>query len=248
LRAYTSFAEVYDSFMDNVPYELWKEQTINLLHKEGIDSGIVTELGCGTGTLTQLLAKSGYDMIGIDISEDMLNMALRKKDESKLDILYLCQDMTEFELYGSCRAFISRCDSINYILKYKDLLKMFKLVNVYLDNEGVFIFDCNTIYKYKEVLADKTFAYTKDIGSFIWENAYYSSKFLNQYDVTFYVKDSEDEVFHRFEETHIQRAYSLEELKKAALKAGLKWKYILDADTNKAIKAKTERYLVCLGK
>ena len=104
MDAYTSFAEVYDMFMDNIPYEDWCGYLTSLLKEYGIDDGLVLDLGCGTGTLTELLAKEGYDMIGVDVSEDMLQEAIEKRAESGLPILYLLQDMREFELYGTVRA------------------------------------------------------------------------------------------------------------------------------------------------
>ena len=133
MGSYEEFAWVYDEFMDNVPYEKWCDQICSVLKREGIESGIVADLGCGTGELTELLAKQGYDMIGIDNAQEMLNVAMEKRYVSGLDILYLLQDMRSFELYGTCRAIISRCDSINYITSYEDLVQVFRLVNNYLD-------------------------------------------------------------------------------------------------------------------
>ena len=140
MEAYTGFAEVYDLFMDNIPYEEWTDYVKELLVEEGIREGIVLDLGCGTGSVTELLAKAGYDMIGIDNSEEMLDIAMEKRAESGLDILYLLQDMREFELYGTVHGVVSICDSMNYILEEEDLLCVFELVHNYLDNEGIFIF------------------------------------------------------------------------------------------------------------
>ena len=115
MEAYTSFASVYDIFMDNVPYEEWGEYLRGLLEEYGAESGLVVELGCGTGAMTEILAGYGYDMIGVDNSEEMLELAMDKKLASGHDILYLLQDMREFELYGTVRAAVSVCDSVNYI-------------------------------------------------------------------------------------------------------------------------------------
>ena len=171
MDAYTSFAEVYDMFMDNIPYEDWCGYLTSLLKEYGIDDGLVLDLGCGTGTLTELLAKEGYDMIGVDVSEDMLQEAIEKRAESGLPILYLLQDMREFELYGTVRAVVSICDSLNYILDYDDLAHVFSLVNNYLDPKGMFIFDLNTEAKF-QAMGSETIAEVRDEGSFIWENEY----------------------------------------------------------------------------
>ena len=200
MEAYSSFAQVYDMFMDNVPYEEWSVYFRALLEEYGISDGLVLDLGCGTGKITRLLSDAGYDMIGIDNSEDMLEIAREKQyddfdeeleqsdttechmnereqedaaeEESpeKRQILYLLQDMREFELYGTVRAVVSICDSMNYILEEEDLLEVFRLVNNYLDPGGIFIFDMNTIYKYRELLGETTICENREEGSYIWDN------------------------------------------------------------------------------
>ena len=139
MEAYTSFARVYDTFMDNIPYEEWCEYLTGLMREYGVRDGLVLDLGCGTGNMTELLAKAGYDMIGADNAEEMLEIAMEKRDKSGHDILYLLQDMREFELYGTVRAVISVCDSVNYITEPEELQEVFRLVNNYLDPKGVLI-------------------------------------------------------------------------------------------------------------
>ena len=135
--------------MDNVPYEEWCNYIKGLLTEYGIEDGLLLDLGCGTGKLTRLLEASGYDMIGVDNSEEMLEIAREHEEEGRdNEILYLLQDMREFELYGTVRGVVSICDSINYILEEADLRRVFELVNNYLDPKGIFIFDLNTVYKY----------------------------------------------------------------------------------------------------
>ena len=147
MESYGKFAQVYDLFMDNVDYEAWADYLEECLKSEGIGNGLVAELGCGTGTMTGLLAQKGYDMIGVDNSEEMLAEAAEKKMESGQDILYLLQDMREFELYGTVQAVISVCDSLNYITDREELKQVFRLVNNYLDPGGIFLFDVNTVHK-----------------------------------------------------------------------------------------------------
>ena len=115
MEAYGDFARVYDMFMDNIPYEAWCRYLTELLEEYGVQDGLVLELGCGTGSMTELLAARGYDMIGIDNAPQMLQKAMEKKQESGQDILYLLQDMREFELYGTVKAVVSVCDSMNYM-------------------------------------------------------------------------------------------------------------------------------------
>ena len=136
-ESYESFAGVYDLFMDNIDYPAWCTYLTGILKEYGIEDGLIAELGCGTGSMTELLAAEGYDMIGIDNSPDMLEVAQEKRVESGLDILYLMQDMREFELYGTVRAVVSICDCMNYILEEEDLLEVFCLANNYLDPGGI---------------------------------------------------------------------------------------------------------------
>ena len=187
MGSYENFARVYDELMDNVPYEEWAQFILNLLQDRKITEGLVVELGCGTGTMTGLLADKGYDMIGVDNSEEMLAEAMEKRVESGQDILYLLQDMQEFELYGTVRAVVSVCDSLNYITDRDELRHVFELVNNYLDPEGIFLFDMNTVHKYRDILGDTTIAENRDEGSFIWDNSYDEEEGLNYYELAVFL-------------------------------------------------------------
>lgn len=256
MNAYTGFARLYETFMDNVPYEEWAEYLIGLLKEYGIEKGLIAELGCGTGTMTRLLAKAGYDMIGIDLSEEMLDIAKYEHPEEESEILYLHQDMREFELFGTVAAVVSLCDSINYITSEEDLLKVFRLVNNYLDPNGYFIFDMNTIYKYETQLGDRIIAENRENCSLIWENYYDSEEQINQYDITIYSKvefeeDSENDMefeeenipplYERLEETHIQKAYSIDTIVSLLKKAGMEVVAVYGVGTKEAPKENTER-------
>ena len=245
MEAYSGFAKVYDLFMDNIPYGEWTEYVKELLAEEGIREGILLDLGCGTGSVTELLAKSGFDMIGIDNSEEMLEIAIEKRAESGLDILYLLQDMREFELYGTVKGVVSLCDSMNYILDEEDLLDVFKLVHNYLDNHGIFVFDMNTMYKYQEILADNTFAEDREESSFIWGNYYDEEDEINQYDLTLFVKE-EDGRYRKYEETHLQRAYEQKCVEELIKESGLELLHVYDAFTKETPAEDSQRiYYVC---
>ena len=209
-----------------------------------MERGLVLDLGCGTGSLTGLLAEAGYDMIGIDNSGEMLQMAMDKRAASGQDILYLLQDMREFELYGTVRAVVSICDSMNYMMEYRDLVQVFRLVNNYLDPRGVFIFDLNTEYKYRELLADNTFAEAREESSFIWDNFYDESSGINEYDLTLFIR--EGQLYRKYEETHFQKAYSLDEEKRAALEAGMEFVAAYDACTRNPVREDSERIYVIM--
>ena len=259
MQAYTGFAQVYDLFMDNIPYDEWTEYLVSMMKKYGTSEGLVLELGCGTGKITRRLANQGYDMIGIDNSYDMLSVAIEKEDELRDEegelphnsILYLHQDMREFELYGTVAAVVSICDSMNYITEEEDLVEVFRLVNKYLDTNGLFIFDLNTEYKYKEILGERIIAENREEASFIWDNMYYEDEQINEYNLTIYAKleteeedDYGDGLFERFDEVHYQKAYSLEKIKELLTKAGMEFVTAYDAFTWEAPKSESERIYV----
>ncbi len=256
LEAYTGFAAVYDTFMDNVPYREWGEYIHSMLCEKEVKDGLVLDLGCGTGTMTEILAGYGYDMIGADNSEDMLELAMEKRIQSGHDILYLLQDMREFELYGTVRAVVSVCDSLNYITDPEDLENVFRLVNNYLDPGGIFLFDFNTEYKYREVMGDCTIAEDRGVCSFIWDNYYYEEERINEYDLTLFVRetgqpdpdtdepDKEGQLYRRYTETHYQRAYTLEEMQRLLEKAGLVFEAAYDMDTKEVPGDTSERICV----
>ncbi|MDE7430013.1 MAG: class I SAM-dependent methyltransferase [Lachnospiraceae bacterium] len=223
----------------------------------------ILDLGCGTGTLTELFARRGYDMIGIDNAQEMLQIAIEKRERSGLSILYLLQDMREFELYGTVGAVISVCDSLNYLLKESDIIKTFRLVNNYLYPQGLFIFDFNTVYKYAQVVGDATIAENREDCSFIWENYYHEAEEINEYDLTVFVagkrcekgagqpdngEQAEPTWFRRFQEVHYQRGYRLEQMVDFLAQAGLTFVEAIDADTHGEVTEKSERIYVVARK
>lgn len=261
MEAYTGFAEVYDELMDNIPYPEWSEYLTSLLKEYGVEKGLVAELGCGTGNITELLSAKGYDMIGIDNSEEMLSIAREKQmmrqmeelsDETMAEakseaestsILYLLQDMREFELYGTVDAVVSICDSMNYILEEEDLKKVFSLVNNYLEERGIFIFDLNTVYKYRELLGQNTIAENREDCSFIWENDFDEKTGINEYGLTLYVQEDE-ELFRRYEEVHYQKAYTLETIQRLLAETGMEFVAAYDAFTKEPPKENSERIYI----
>ena len=244
MEAYTSFAKVYDTFMDNVPYEEWAEYLAELLQEYDIEDGLVLDLGCGTGSLTEILATKGYDMIGADGSAEMLEIAMEKKAQSGHDILYLLQDMREFELYGTVRAVVSVCDCVNYITDEKELEQVFRLVNNYLDPEGIFIFDFNTEYKYKEILGEQTIAEDREDCSFIWDNYYYEDESMNEYELTLFIKEQDSNLYRKYQEMHYQKAYTLDAMRELIEWSGLEFVTAYDAYTRKAPTETSERICV----
>lgn len=217
--AYDSFAQVYDELMDNVPYEEWGAFIREELEGHGIENGLMLELGCGTGKMMGIMADAGFDMIGVDNSEWMLDLAM-ENFEGDQRMLFLLQDMREFELYGTVGSVISVCDSVNYILDPSELVQVFKLVNNYLDPEGIFIFDFNTEHKYRDEMGEMTIAEDRDDVSFIWYNEYDNEEHVNYIDLTLFLKE-EGDLYRKHTEEHVQRGYTLSEMKTMIEASGL---------------------------
>lgn len=249
MEAYTSFAQVYDTFMDNVPYEEWGAYLQGLLKEYKIEGGVVADLGCGTGSMTEILARAGYEMIGIDNSEEMLRIATEKKEQSGLDILYLLQDMCEVELYSSVNAFVSVCDSVNYVTDPDELVQMFRNLAPYLEPDGVMIFDFNTEHKYRDIIGDTTIAENREECSFIWDNYYYEEEHINEYELSLFIRDEENpSLYRKYEETHNQRAYTLAEMKDIIQEAGLHLEHAYDAFTREEADENCERIYMIVSR
>lgn len=285
LDSYTSFAYVYDTFMDQEPYDRWADRVCAFLDEFGLprtadisarntgkplagkagsqdgsedlfaeERNIVVDLGCGTGKLTEILAGRGYDMIGIDLSEDMLAIAQERKIKNGSSTLYSLQDMRDFELFGAAGSMVSVGDSINYLLEEKDLEDMFRCVARSLLPGGVFVFDFKTIHLYRDIIGDRTIAEDRGDCAFIWDNYYDPETCINEYDLAVFVRASADEqnsdrsLFKRFDEVHQQRGYDPEQLRTAAENAGLEWITARDADAGSAVSGMTERVMAAVRK
>ena len=260
-RQYSVLAPYYEKLNSEADYDKYAdfiEREIKLYGKENTE--IVLELACGTGAITRRLSERGFDMIGIDISENMLSEAYRlehvfnsetgykaeQRRHKSSKILYLCQDMCELELYGTAKAMVSVCDSINYLLEEDEIIWTLQSVNRYLEPGGIFIFDFNTVYKYETVLGDTTICENREEGSFIWENYYDKEEQINEYDLTLFIRE-EEQLYRKFEETHYQRGYSLEQMHTLVEEAGMEFLAAYDAETKKSPTADSERIYIIAG-
>ena len=234
---YNRFAYLYDKLINDVNYEEWLDYYFKIFQRYGLKPKLGLDLGCGTGSLTTLFADKGVEMTGIDLSEDML-MVAREKAEGR-DILFLNQDMREFELYGTVDFIVSSLDCINYITDKRDLLKVMKLVNNYLDPGGLFIFDINTVYKLEHIIGNNTFILETGNTFCSWQNEYDKKRKICDFYLTFF--SEEDGMYHRFDEEHSERAYSIDEIKSVIENAGMKLLNVYDAMSFKKPATKSER-------
>ncbi|ONI46212.1 methyltransferase [Candidatus Epulonipiscium fishelsonii] len=226
--------------MEDTPYDNWENFILSKLKENNIEPKIICDLGCGIGSMCERFAKNNIEVIGIDNSFEMLMQARERALEKELDILYLQQDMISFELYGTVDLIYSSCDSLNYILEEDDLLKVFRLVNNYLEAGGLFIFDMNTPYKYKEILGEQVFAEQTDTEAYIWENFYDEEAATNEFYVSFFIQDR-DKRYTRTEEFHYQRAYTINQIRRLLEVAGLEIINVYDNYTSEYYNDTTTR-------
>lgn len=244
MNSYSDFAYVYDSLMHrDIDYEKWADYIENIFILNDVNPDLVCDLACGTGNMTIPLAKRGYDMTGVDISEDMLNIA-RNKSEN-LNILYLNQSLENLDLYGTMGAFICMIDGLNYILPPKSLLKLFtKIKTCFLDDGGIFIFDISTEYKFKNVIGTNTFIHSDKNIFYSWQNRFIEKKRLCDMFLTFFIKSGKK--YRRFEERQIQKAHKTDELLLLLKKSGFTKIDTYDALTFSPAKKDSERIVfVC---
>ena len=212
------FSYVYDRLQD-ADYKSFAEFYKKAFERFGISPELVLDLACGTGSTTVELAKAGYDMIGIDLSFDMLDVARKKAEDAGCDVLFLNQDMTEFELYGTVDAVVSSLDGINYLTEDGKLLKVLRLCRNYLNPGGIMIFDINSEYKLKEILGNNVFVCDEDDIYYVWQNEYSDEERICGFCLDFFVK-GKNGAYERFSEYQEERAYSAGEIEKAAEEAG----------------------------
>ncbi len=217
MAGYGNFAYYYDALTENVDYRRRCDYICSLLAENSVSKGILLDLACGTGTMSMLLSEKGYDVIGVDGSEDMLSQAQEKKMLSGADVVFLCQKMEELDLFGTINAAVCTLDSINHVTQEEKVREIFRRVSLFMEDKGIFIFDVNTPYKHREILADNTFVYDLDSVYCVWQNKTDSS-LLTKISLDIFeaaeCEDGEDEdVYVRYTEEFSERAYDPEKIR-----------------------------------
>ncbi len=210
--SYGIFSSVYDILTENVEYERIADKICSLLHENGVDRGLLLDLGCGTGTLSFMLEKNGYDVIGVDASEDMLSVANEKKYDEESSALFLCQKAEELDLFGTIQCAVSSLDTFNHIDSIEKIEKAISLVSLFMDMNGIFIFDMNTPYKHKKVLGNNTFVYDMDEVYCVWQNSYDEDSERTDIDLDFFIKNEENEDYERYSESFSEYIYTSESI------------------------------------
>ncbi len=244
MAGYGDFAYYYDMLTENVDYESRSEYIIGLLAANGVSKGILLDLACGTGTMSFLLEEKGFDVVGVDASEEMLSVAGEKKIEKGSEIMFLCQKMEELDLFGTINAAVCTLDSINHVTDEKTVKEIFSKVSLFMEDKGIFIFDVNTPYKHKEVLGDNTFIYDLEEVYCVWQNSTDKETLLTEVSLDIFEKDTEeteDEVYYRYSEEFSERGYDLKKIEKWLSECKFEVLGIYEEMTSEDIKEDTQR-------
>ena len=223
---YSLLAPIYDEINKDINYSEWADFIEKIIKRESSPEAecLVLDLGCGTGSMTLELASRGYDMTGVDFSPEMLDIARERaeKIDCGKDILWLCQDMREFELYGTVDVVVSCLDCINHIIKPSDVKKCFALVHNYLSPDGLFIFDINGKRKFEQIYSDNTYV-MEEGGSFcIWQNYYNEKTKLCDFYITLFA-ENENGTYDRYDEADRERMYTLASVKRMLSECGMEF-------------------------
>ena len=237
--SYDVFSGFYDRLTDNVEYEKRADYFCRLLSMCDVNSGILLDLGCGTGSMSVKMAEKGFDVIGVDISIGMLGAAQQKMYESGKQILFLNQPMQDIDLYGTVDCAICVLDGINHLNNSDEVRRTFEKVSLFMNKGGAFAFDVNTIYKHKNVLADNAFIYDFDDLYCAWQNSYNEDD--NSVDITLDFFEEEDGIYYRSGENFSEQAYELEEISAWLEDAGFEIIGIYDDLTTNSVKPDSER-------
>lgn len=239
MRGYTCFAEYYDTLTHNVGYKERADYLCRLCGHFHHEPKLVLDLACGTGSLTIELAKRGMDIYGIDGSAEMLSVAQQKACNEQLNLLFLCQQMQSLDLYGTVDTVVCVLDSINHLIQKKELLAAFERIALFLEPGGYFLFDANTVYKHKHILANNTFVYDTEQVYCVWQNSFSEDTNKVKIDLDFFERDGQ--AYYRRQECFYERAYSPEELTALLAQAGLSLIGQFEDLSFEAPKSKTER-------
>lgn len=237
---YGSFAAVYDELNRDFPYGEVADYYDALIKKYTAPGNILLDLGCGSGRLSFLMEQKGYDVVGIDASEEMLSMALEGKMESGSDALFLCQRMEELDMFGTMDVTVSCLDCINHLENIAAVKQTFEKVHLFGAPDGLFIFDCNTVYKHQKVLAGETFVYDTEDVYCVWQNTLLDGNVV-QMDLDMFFALEEEGIYERMCESFCEKAYEKEEIESLLKETGFELLGIFDGFTFDAPKADSQR-------
>lgn len=237
--SYDNFSGFYDRLTDNVEYEKRADYFCRLLSLCEVNGGILLDLGCGTGSMSVMMAEKGFEVIGVDSSIGMLNAARQKVYEKGADVLLLNQEMQDIDLFGTVDAAICVLDGINHLDGKDDVKQTFEKVSLFMNKGGAFAFDVNTVHKHRNILADNAFVYDLDGFFCSWQNSYNEND--NSVDITLDFFEEEDGVYYRSSENFSEQAYELSDISAWLVEAGFEVVGIYDDLTTDCVNPETQR-------
>lgn len=242
MSGYHSFSYFYDKLTSNISYRERAEYFDMLIKKHNGNKNLLLDLACGTGSLSEEFSRMGYDVIGVDASEEMLNEALDKKFDSGQNIQYLCQDMTELDMFGTIDVIICALDSINHLKSAEDVQTTINKVSLFCEPNGLFIFDVNMPYKHQFVLGDNTFIYDLEDVFCVWQNSFTSEKENYRVDITLDIfGKNENGSYDRYYDELSEIAFEKEIIEKMLAQAGFSLEAVYDYDTVNPPKKESEK-------
>lgn len=247
MAGYGDFAYYYDLLTENVDYESRCNYIHSLLAENGIGKGILLDLACGTGTVSMLMSEKGYDVIGVDASEEMLSQAQEKKMEAESDVIFLCQKMEELDLFGTINGAVCTLDSINHVTDADTVREIFRRVSLFMEDKGIFIFDVNTPHKHREVLGSNTFVYDLDDIYCVWQNTT-DEDLLTTINLDIFEKDEEDDVYYKYSEQFCEKGYDLSDIEKWVTECKFEIIGVYEEMTKEPVRENTQRAVFVLKK
>lgn len=239
MSSYSDFAAVYDTLMRDVDYKKRAEYIVKLFKKYGKTPTLLLDLACGTGAFSSRFSEMGIETIGVDMSEEMLSVARENAYDNGDTTLYLCQKAEELDLFGTIDGAVCLMDSVNHLTDKRTLEKAFKRVSLFMEKDGLFIFDVNTVYKHKCVLGNNTTVFEQDGVFCAWQNEYVEKTDTVNIRLDFFAENGEG--YDRYTEEFAERAYTVEYLTKLLKKCDFEVLCVFDDMTEKPPKDNSER-------
>ena len=209
MSCYEALAGSYDALTTDVDYEKRADFLEKLLRRSAIPVRLVLDLACGTGTMTWLLTQRGYEVIGVDGSEEMLAAAMSKSGQAAgIPPVFLHQSMPRLDLYGTVDAAVCCLDSLNYLTDPRDVQRTLRRLHLFVAPGGMLVFDVNTVAKLSALDGQVFLDETEDTLC-LWRTEY--NRGLCSYYMDLFFR-REDGAWDRQAELHRQRAYTVEQL------------------------------------
>lgn len=209
MSSYERFAHVYDELQVDIPYDKYVEWVLQ--HAPCNQFPNLLDIGCGTGVLSLLFARAGYNVSGIDLSENMLSIAAERFAEVGLHVPLFCMSMDELEGFEALDVVTIAIDSLNYVVQEKAVYTTLERIYDALKDGGQLFFDVHSLYKMNDIFLDSPFTYDDGDISYVWHTEPGDFKHSVIHQMTFFVRDAVSNLYERFDEEHIQRTFPIEQ-------------------------------------